>query len=231
MAEFIEYIEDFNALSIIIRLVLSTICGGIIGLERETKRHSAGFRTFTLVCLGAALCSIVNIYLWKITGSADTSRIPAGVVSGVGFLGVGTIVVTRKNLVKGLTTAAGLWATATLGIAIGAGMIFVSIISFALIMLTMSALSHFSRYIGQHNKRIFLYMEIKEDVGMKPLLSYIRGKGFSILSMEKQHENVTNESDLSVVLEIDMKKRIIHEKIIHEITELEGVIYLEELTY
>ena len=231
MMQIAEKIEEFNAISIVIRLVLATICGGIIGLERETKRHSAGFRTFTLVCIGSALATIVNIYLWEKTASADTSRIAAGVVNGVGFLGVGTIIVTRKNLVKGLTTAAGLWTTATLGIAIGSGMIFVSVVSFILVMLTMSVLSHFSRYIGQHNKRISLYLEIKEEYGMKPLLAYVRANGYSILTMEKQHDSVTNESDISVMLEIDMKKRILHEKIIHEISEIEGIIYLEELTY
>lgn len=123
MEQIINYLESFNQVSIIIRLVLATLFGGIIGIEREAKRHSAGFRTFTLVCLGSALATIVNLYLWDITGNTDTARISAAVVSGVGFLGVGTIIVTSRNQVRGLTTAATLWATAALGIALGAGML------------------------------------------------------------------------------------------------------------
>ena len=97
MEQIIKYLESFNQVSIIIRLVLATLFGGIIGIEREAKRHSAGFRTFTLVCLGSALATIVNLYLWDITGNTDTARISAAVVSGVGFLGVGTIIVTSSK--------------------------------------------------------------------------------------------------------------------------------------
>lgn len=100
MEQIINYLESFNQVSIIIRLVLATLFGGIIGIEREAKRHSAGFRTFTLVCLGSALATIVNLYLWDITGNTDTARISAAVVSGVGFLGVGTIIVTSRNQVR-----------------------------------------------------------------------------------------------------------------------------------
>lgn len=118
ISNFTEYFAGFTTGAIALRLLFAAVLGCIIGLERATKHHPAGMRTFALVCLGAAASAIVNIYLGTAFGAGrtDLSRIPAGVVSGIGFLGVGTIIITGKNQVRGLTTAAGLWTTATLGI-------------------------------------------------------------------------------------------------------------------
>ena len=136
---FTEYFAGFTTGAIALRLLFAAVLGCIIGLERATKHHPAGMRTFALVCLGAAASAIVNIYLGTAfgTGRTDLSRIPAGVVSGIGFLGVGTIIITGKNQVRGLTTAAGLWTTATLGIMLGSGMLQISLILFVLIFSTM----------------------------------------------------------------------------------------------
>lgn len=224
-----DFLEAFTPASIVIRLVLSTVCGGVIGIEREKKRHSAGFRTFTLVCLGSALATIVNIYLWKVTGSADVSRIPAGVVSGVGFLGVGTIIVTRKNMVKGLTTAAGLWATACLGLALGAGMVVTGVLTFLLIVLTMGILSNISKYIGSHNQLISLYVELEKESNMKVLHEYTDSKGFSIISMERKREMISKNCDLTMMVDIDLKQKYLHSDVIHDVSRLEGVFYVEEI--
>jgi len=119
-----EYLEEFNFVSIALRLVLATLLGSIIGMERGATRHAAGLRTFTLVCLGAALAQIVDIRCIMTYGVGDPVRLAQGVISGIGFLGVGTIVVTGRSHIKGLTTAATLWTTAVLGICIGAGFLF-----------------------------------------------------------------------------------------------------------
>ena len=99
---FTEYFAGFTTGAIALRLLFAAVLGCIIGLERATKHHPAGMRTFALVCLGAAASAIVNIYLGTAfgTGRTDLSRIPAGVVSGIGFLGVGTIIITGKNQVR-----------------------------------------------------------------------------------------------------------------------------------
>ena len=106
-ANFCEFYAEFTPVTIAVRLIFATVLGGVIGLERATRHHTAGIRTFALVCLGSAISSVVNIYMVNISGNAsgDISRIPAQVVSGIGFLGVGTIIITGKNQVKGLTTA------------------------------------------------------------------------------------------------------------------------------
>ena len=223
-----DVIEEFNTLSVVIRLVLATIFGGIIGIEREQKKHSAGFRTFTLVCLGSALGTIANIYLYNVTGSADTSRIAAGVVSGIGFLGVGTIIVTPKNQVRGLTTAAGLWVTGCLGIALGAGMIYIGTFTFVLIMLTMSLLSKLSNYIKMHNRIITLYVEVEREEDLDRFISFAREKSYSILSIEKHKEKIT-KGHLSVMLEMDLKAKLRHTEVVHNLGKAEGVFYIEEI--
>ena len=117
-----SYLREINTVSIILRLTLATICGGVLGAERGRKRRPAGLRTHILVCIGAAMVMITSQYMTDILRiSTDASRMGAQVISGIGFLGAGTIMVVGKNEVKGLTTAAGLWACACMGLAIGIG--------------------------------------------------------------------------------------------------------------
>ena len=112
LQEFIGMMEELNSVSIIARLCLAVLCGGIIGVERGRKGRPAGFRTHILVCLGSALAMMTNAYLIEYYGGGDPARLGAQVISGIGFLGAGTIIVTGRQQVKGLTTAAGLWASA-----------------------------------------------------------------------------------------------------------------------
>lgn len=225
----LTYLQEFNGVSIVLRLVLATLFGGIIGIEREVKGRSAGFRTFTLVCIGSALGTIVNLYLFEITGNTDVARIPAGILSGIGFLGVGTIIVTKRSHVKGLTTAAGLWVTASLGIALGAGMIWVSVAGFLLILLTISILQNLSHYIAGHNRLINLYVEMAKESDVNALVNYIREKDYQIVTMEKKREKITKECDLVINLSLNLKKQCKHEDIVHDISKIDGVCYLEEI--
>ena len=163
LAELSQYYAGFTTGAIALRLILATVLGGLIGLERATKHHPAGMRTFALVCLGAAASTVVNIYLGIINPGVDLSRIPAGVVGGIGFLGVGTIMITGKNQVRGLTTAAGLWASASLGIILGAGMLEIGLLTFVLILVTVFCAAEISRVQEQHNRYIGLYLEIEKS--------------------------------------------------------------------
>lgn len=119
--EFYLTLYDLNFLSVLVRLFLAMLLGGILGYGREKKHLPAGFRTYMVVCLGSALAMMVGIYVTDLTGAADASRIGAQVVSGISFLGAG-VIFKHGNAVRGLTTAAGLWATAGIGLAMGAGM-------------------------------------------------------------------------------------------------------------
>ncbi|MBO5868173.1 MAG: MgtC/SapB family protein, partial [Oscillospiraceae bacterium] len=114
-------LRDISLMSVIIRISVAIIVGGLIGLERGLKNRPAGMRTYMVVCLGSCLIMLTNQYIFQATQLGDPVRMGAQVVSGIGFLGAGTIIVTRRNQIKGLTTAAGLWAAAGVGLAIGIG--------------------------------------------------------------------------------------------------------------
>ena len=196
----------------------------------EFPRDPAGMRTFALVCLGAAASAIVNIYLGTAcgTGRTDLSRIPAGVVSGIGFLGVGTIIITGKNQVRGLTTAAGLWTTATLGIMLGSGMLQISLILFVLIFSTMFGIARISRVQEKYNRYIGLYMEIDKTM-TRGVYDYINDCGYELSSIEKKRDKTLKGSDIVLILMMDLKKRRNHAEILSEVSQLEGVHYLEEV--
>ena len=129
---------EINLLSVSLRLILALLFGGIIGLERGSNRHPAGFRTHILVCVGAALAMMTNQFILQQFDTGDPARLGAQVITGVGFLGVGTILVTGRHKIKGLTTAAGLWASACLGLAIGIGFYSGAIVAALIIFISLT---------------------------------------------------------------------------------------------
>ena len=167
MENFIELISEYNTVSVVFRLAAAVICGGIIGFDRGRKRRPAGFRTHMIVCLGAALTMLISQHMFMRGYTTDLSRLGAQVVSGIGFLGAGTIIVTGRQQIKGLTTAAGLWASACMGLAIGAGFYFGALVGFALILLTMTLLSFFeSKLIASaRNMNIYVEYSSSSDIG------------------------------------------------------------------
>lgn len=114
-------VREVTYISIIIRILAAFLLGGVIGMERGMKNRPAGLRTYMLVCVGSCLIMLTNQYIYQVFDTGDPVRMGAQVVSGIGFLGAGTIVVTKRNQIRGLTTAAGLWAAAAVGLAIGIG--------------------------------------------------------------------------------------------------------------
>ena len=115
-------LRDINTATILFRMVLAILCGGAIGIERSMKNRPAGFRTHILIIVGATTASLTGHYIYLVMNlPTDMSRLGAQVITGLGFIGAGTIIVTGHRTVKGLTTAAGLWATGIVGLAIGAG--------------------------------------------------------------------------------------------------------------
>ena len=134
-----DFIRDMSFLSVSIRLLLAMICGGVIGIEREFKRRPAGFRTHILICIGAAMTTLTSQYLYLTMHMfTDVARLGAQVIAGIGFIGAGTIIVTKRKRVKGLTTAAGLWTAAIIGLVCGAG--YVECAVFATLMVLVAEL-------------------------------------------------------------------------------------------
>lgn len=225
----ILYCEEFSMVSAAIRLVLAALLGAIIGIERGTKRRPAGMRTFSIVCLGSALAMLSNEFMHQMYPDAvDPTRLAAQVISGIGFLGVGTIVVTGKNYVRGLTTAATLWTTATLGIAIGAGFIRVALWAFALIMLIITVLVKFSKVQEEHNRIVNLTLEVEKEQGIHSVMEYIQEKQYFIFSLEKSGKAAVVPKASVITIELDMKKRYSHEELIRELSSMEFVYFVEE---
>lgn len=225
-----QYLEEFNSVSILVRPCLAVILGGIVGAERGTKRQSAGIRTFALVCLGAALAMVINEYLnVRSGGSVDASRMAAQVISGIGFLGVGTIIVTGKNQVRGLTTAASLWTVATLGIAVGSGFVYGSVVGFLLIMFAVKVLEKFSRMQESHNRILEIYLEVNPDGGLSHVMEYIRGHKYRILSMQRNRQKTFNGEDVAVTIVLDLLHKMDHNVILEEMEKIKGLHYMEEI--
>ena len=148
MLSIFDPMRDLSFLSMLIRVLLSCLCGAVIGLERSSKNRSAGFRTHILVCMAAAVAAMTGTYLF--VGAklpADISRISGQVISGLGFIGAGAIIITKKLIIKGLTTAAGLWTTGIIGLAIGSGYYELGVIGTALVMITEALLIRLSSRI------------------------------------------------------------------------------------
>jgi putative Mg2+ transporter-C (MgtC) family protein len=142
----IETLDELNIYSVAFRVLMALILGGLIGLERGRHGRAAGLRTHILVCVGAAMAALVGVYsVANLNPNSDPLRVGAQVISGIGFLGVGTILVRDRTRVTGLTTAAGLWATASIGLAIGIGFYLAAVMGFAAMLLTMTFLIHIEK--------------------------------------------------------------------------------------
>jgi len=154
-------LNEFNEISILARIFLAMILGGLIGLEREKSKRPAGFRTHILVCVGACMTALIGFFVWNETGgNNDPMRISAQVISGIGFLGVGTILVKEHDHITGLTTAAGLWATATIGIACGCGFYIGALFGTLVVAVTEAVLLKLEARGRKRNRKVSLYVEI-----------------------------------------------------------------------
>lgn len=226
--EVLDYLREINIVSIIVRLTLATLCGGLIGIERGRKRRPAGFRTHILVCIGATVTMITNQYVVEVMGQAtDPTRLGAQVISGIGFLGAGTILVTGKQQVKGLTTAAGLWSLACIGLAIGIGFYEVAILGCLFIFGGMSILHKLDNYIMTKAKVMEFYIELDSIEGMTHLIQFIKESEMQVSCVEVMKDMVENK--IGILITLKQKVRIKHEDVITILMGVEEVIYVEEV--
>ena len=176
MEAVIAFLNDFNVWTTLIKLVLAVIFGGIIGLERGRQGRAAGMRTYILVCVGATLTTLIGMYVsLNMQIGNDPLRIGAQVISGIGFLGVGTILVKGRFQITGLTTAAGLWVAAALGLALGAGFYSGAILAFVLTIMTVT-LAHKLEYrmYKRKNTRFGIYVEISSDKAVSDTVAFLK---------------------------------------------------------
>ena len=230
LQDFINYISELNAVSIVIRLLLSVICGGIIGVERGRKGQAAGCRTHMLVCIASALVMMTNIFVVnEYSPASDPTRIGAQVVSGIGFLGAGTIIVTSKNQIRGLTTAAGLWASACMGLAIGVGFYELAIIGNIFIFLVIAILNKFDRKVYGKSKIMEAYVELDNSHILSKLIAYARNNNYEIRNIQVIKNKGLDTNKIAALFSLKSKENLDHSDVIADLSLIDGVSYIEEV--
>lgn len=230
MLEILEPLREMTIVSVILRMVLALICGGIVGIEREYKRRPAGFRTHILICLGAAMTTLTSEYLFLVMNySTDLGRLGAQVIAGVGFIGAGTIIVTRRQRVKGLTTAAGLWTCAIVGLAIGAGFYEGALITTALMMLVELFLSRLEYKILASSPEMNIYIEYNTPADLDDVIELLRRKDVSITGMEITRSTKSGGHNACAILSLRLNRRINPDVLNGELSKCGGVMLVQEL--
>lgn len=224
-----DFFYDINIFSVTIRTLLALLLGGVIGLERGSNRHPAGFRTHILVCVGATLAMMTNQFISEAFETSDPARLGAQVITGVGFLGVGTILVTGRYKIKGLTTAAGLWASACLGLAIGIGFYSGAMISAIVIFTSLSLLPKVENYFYKKSRVLDLYIEVDTIEHFKNITKYIRSIGASFFESHIIKTSPVTEGSISFNISVILPKNISHEDAMQSIEKMDGIYLVEEL--
>lgn len=221
MDNVISYLRELNFVTMIIRIVLAFLCGGLIGMQRERHGRSAGFRTHIIVCIGSALTAMTGIFMSDILGfDTDPMRLSAQVLSGIGFLGVGTILVTGHTHVKGLTTAAGLWTIAAVGLAIGAGFYEAAIICVIVLAIVMAYLGNF----GSRRIKMDVYLEITGSRNINTVIKDIKKAGYTIDNIEVHSAKSGTYGNIGLSIVTGIPKKSNEEKVIDDITAVENVV-------
>lgn len=235
--DFIKGLElrQLNEASIVLRFVLAVLCGGIIGLEREHKHRPAGFRTHILICLGAASTSLTGQYLLSLQELglgpfiSDPLRLSAQVIAGMGFIGAGTIIVTKRRQVKGLTTAAGLWTAAIVGIAIGVGFYEAGLYTTFLVLLTEMLLSKIDWFILSNTKNMNVYVEYNVPENLSAIMNELKRLEIQVVDVEITKTKPDAERRISAILSLQLTKKMPQNSVMTALSEIEGIRSVEEL--
>jgi putative Mg2+ transporter-C (MgtC) family protein len=215
---------------IVFKLALACILGAMIGLERESLNRPAGLRTYTLVCVGSALAMIVSIDIYMQyyqTVNADPGRIAAQVISGIGFLGAGTIMREGAS-VRGLTTAAGLWVVACIGLAVGAGLYIPAVVTTILILFVLIYFIQFEQFFTGMREYKGLVIVVEDRPGQVGNIGSILGD-MGVLIKNIQLNHVENKDDLEVELLIELPSGMKISEVIEELSSMKELKSIDRL--
>lgn len=221
--------REITLFSIAIRIVAATLIGGMIGIERGNKNRPAGLRTYMLVCVGSCLIMLTNQYIFQVSGTGDPVRLGAQVVSGIGFLGAGTIMVTKRNQIKGLTTAAGLWSTAGIGLALGIGFYEAALISALAIFIILTLLQRLDKKMRSNTKYLEVYIEHSNAVSLGTLIHHLRELKADVDGIQIESDSPTDEGTYALIATLKLHKKGSHMLVLDDIRKITGVVYAEEL--
>ena len=224
-----QYLHEYHLLSIAFRLILSMVLGGILGMERGRKKRPAGFRTYMTVCVGSALVMCTSQYMVQVFGTGDLARLGAQVISGIGFLGAGTIIVTGRSQVKGLTTAACLWASACIGLAVGIGFYLGGILCTILIYLGMTVMHRIEWNLLSRARVMDFFAEFSSIQDIGRFIQMLREHGITVSDLQMNRKDRTQNDLIGVMFTIKLEKPIPHAKLLEMFSGFDGIKFVEEI--
>ncbi len=221
------YFQELDTAAILVRVGLAMVLGGLLGLERTRKRRAAGLRTYILVCVSSAIVMMTAQFMLARFTNTDPARLGAQVISGIGFLGAGTIIVTGVKQIRGLTTAAGLWAAACIGLAVGIGFYSGAVIVCAAVFIVMTALEWVQARWVSRLKRIRLYIVFESIGNIGDFLVLADQSNIRVTDFE----TVTPEAGTGVgaVFMLCFKEKKTHAEIIGMLRHCAGLKLVEEI--
>lgn len=221
-------LREVTYLAVALRIFVAVLVGGILGLERGMKNRPAGLRTYMLVCVGACVIMLTNQYIYQVFGSGDPVRMGAQVVSGIGFLGAGTIIVTRRNQIKGLTTAAGLWSAAGVGLALGVGFYEAALAGTVAVFFVMTLLQRMDNKLHRRSRRLEAYIELS-GISLGDFLRTMREADIEVSDVQRESGEEETDGVRAYVATLKGQKRQNHEQLLEKVLEVPGVVFAEEL--
>ena len=221
-------LREVTYLAVALRVFVAVIVGGILGLERGMKNRPAGLRTYMLVCVGACVVMLTNQYIFQVFGSGDPVRMGAQVVSGIGFLGAGTIIVTRRNQIKGLTTAAGLWSAAGVGLALGVGFYEAAVAGAVAVFFVMTLLQKMDNKLHRRSRQLEAYIELS-SISLGDFLRTMRESDIEVSEVQRESGEEENDGVRAYVATLKGKRRQNHQELMEKVLAIPGVEFVEEL--
>jgi putative Mg2+ transporter-C (MgtC) family protein len=219
--------HGLSYLDMLLRLGVATLLGALVGLERERLERAAGFRTHALVCVASALIMVVSIFGFPQSEVLDPSRIAAQVVSGIGFLGAG-VIIFRRNTVRGLTTAASLWAVSGVGLAVGAGLYVPATVGTFFMLLIQAGMrpieAYFFKHEAQRQRLLIETTNVSRLLDQVPVISTRHNMRVQSMQFERDSQNETDVVELTVRLE-GLKDRV---AVVRDLQEIDGVIRVHD---
>lgn len=230
MLHIFDFAREMTLAGVAVRMFAAVLCGGMIGLEREFKRRPAGLRTHIFICLGASVTILTNLYLYQYMHLyTDISRMGAQSIAGIGFIGAGTIIVTRRKRVKGLTTAAGLWTVAVIGLVCGAGYLELALVSASVVLFAELLLVKLEHRFIRKLEDVSLYIEYKHSICIEQIMLLLRRMKLNVTNLEITRVTEGEDHRYCAVVEFQTTKEMLQDEILKSLHAIEDVMTIEEL--
>lgn len=219
--------EKWELFSSILRISLAIVCGGVLGIERGKANQSAGMRTYILVCMGAAVVMLTGEYMFQEFHTGDPARLGAQVISGIGFLGAGSIIVEGNTKIRGLTTAAGLWTTACIGLAIGIGFYAGGIIATGAVYIVISKFRTISDHFTHNDMWMRIYIEFHEVGDLQEICAAAASFGLQVGNVIMN--NPKNSGNYNAIISLKLPEDRSNAQVIYYLKKIEGVYSVKQI--